>query len=108
MRAEGKGIKPIMRELGLAKETVRRFYRASSVEELPAKPHEGRPSILDPFKPYLHQRWRDGHTCAAGLFEEIRAPGYRGSAGIVRTYLRPFRQLSTHRHLHPRRPRSAT
>jgi transposase len=95
MRAEGKGIKPIMRELGLAKETVRRFYRASNVEELLAKPHEGRPSILDPFKPYLHQRWRDGHTCAAGLFEEIRAQGYRGSAGIVRTYLRPFRQLST-------------
>ncbi|HLK79184.1 MAG TPA: hypothetical protein VKU77_36750 [Streptosporangiaceae bacterium] len=28
LRAQGKGIKPIMRETGLAKETVRRFYRA--------------------------------------------------------------------------------
>ena len=36
--AQGKGIKPIMRELGLAKETVRRFYRAPTVEELVAKP----------------------------------------------------------------------
>ena len=36
LKAQGKGIKPIMRELGLAKETVRRFYRAPSVEELVA------------------------------------------------------------------------
>ena len=28
LKAQGKGIKPIMRETGLAKETVRRFYRA--------------------------------------------------------------------------------
>jgi transposase len=95
LRAQGKGIKPIMRELGLAKETVRRFYRAHTVEELLAKPRDGRPSILDPFKPYLHQRWSDGHTCATGLFEEIRAQGYQGSAAIVRTYLRPFRELGT-------------
>ena len=38
LKAQGKGIKPIMRELGLAKETVRRFYRAPTVEELVAKP----------------------------------------------------------------------
>jgi hypothetical protein len=29
------------------------------------------------------------------LFKELRAPGYQGSAGIVRNYLRPFRQLGT-------------
>jgi transposase len=95
LRAQGKGIKPIMRELGLAKQTVRRFSRAHSVEELLSKPREGRPSLLDPFKPYLQQRWNHGHTCATGLVEELRAPGYQGSAAIVRTYLRPFRQLGT-------------
>ena len=95
LRAQGKGIKPIMRELGLAKQTVRRFARARNVEELLAKPREGRPSVLDPFKPYLHQRWNDGHTCATRLVEEVRAQGYQGSAGTVRNYLRPFRQLGT-------------
>jgi hypothetical protein len=91
LRAQGKGIKPIMRELGLAKETVRRFARAQSVEELLAKPCEGRPSILDPFKPCLHQRWNEGATYATRLVEEIRAQGHQGSAGIVRAYLRPRR-----------------
>jgi transposase len=91
--AQGKGIKPIMRELGLAKETVRRFVRASSVDELLATPRAGRPSILDQFKPYLHQRWRDGATNASDLFREIRQQGYTGSQGTVIAYLRPFRHL---------------
>jgi len=91
--AQGKGIKPIMRELGLAKETVRRFARASSVEELLATSRAGRPSILDQFKPYLHQRWRDGATNASDLFRELRQQGYAGSLGTVIAYLRPFRQL---------------
>jgi transposase len=91
--AQGKGIKPIMRELGLAKETVRRFVRASSVEELLATPRAGRPSILDPFKPYLHQRWREGATNASELFRELRQQGDAGSQGTVIAYLRPFRHL---------------
>jgi transposase len=91
--AQGKGIKPIMRELGLAKETVRRFVRASSVEELLATPRAGRPSVLDRFKPYLHQRWREGVSNASELFRELRQQGYGGSLGTVIAYLRPFRRL---------------
>jgi transposase len=91
--AQGKGIKPIMRELGLAKETVRRFVRTSSVDELLAKPLQGRPSILDPFTPYLHQRWRDGARNASELFREIGQQGYTGSLATVVTYLRQFRYL---------------
>jgi hypothetical protein len=40
LRAQGKGIKTIMRELGLAKETVRRFARATKVEDLIGEPHQ--------------------------------------------------------------------
>ena len=60
LRAQGKGIKPIARETGLAKETVRRFYRAATAGELLAKVRDGRPSLLDDYKPYLHQRWNEG------------------------------------------------
>jgi transposase len=91
--AQGKGIKPIMRELGLAKETVRRFARAASVEDLLAKARGRRPSLLDDFKPYLHQRWNAGATNVLQLHAEITAAGYQGSYAIVRAYLQPFRAL---------------
>jgi transposase len=94
LRAQGKGIKPIMRDLGLAKETVRRFYRAASADELLAKTRDRRPSILDDFKPYLHQRWNQGCTNVWQLHAEIRGRGYRGGYGTVRDYLQPFRALA--------------
>lgn len=91
LRASGLGIKPIMRETGLAKATVRRFYRAVTIDELLAKTRDGRPSILDPHKDYLHQRWAEGCTTARQLYSEIRQRGYDGSYATVREYLYPFR-----------------
>ena len=92
LRAQGKGIKPIMRETGLAKETVRRFYRAASADELLAKIHGGRPSLLDDHKPYLHQRWNEGCTNVRQLHAELRERGYRGSYGTISGYVQPFRK----------------
>src|ERR1700733_14039046 len=82
-----------MRELRLAKETVRRFFRAESVEELLAKPRAGRPSLLDAYKPYLHERCNAGITNASMLYREITEQGYRGSRGTVAAYLAPLRAL---------------
>jgi transposase len=93
LKTDGKGIKTIMRELGLAKETVRRFYRAEGAEELLAKPRAGRPSVLDAYKPYLHERWNAGITNASTLYREITGQGYQGSRGTVAAYLAPFRAL---------------
>jgi hypothetical protein len=94
LRGQGKGIKAIMRELDLAKETVRRFARAATVEDLLSTARDGRGSVLDEFKPYLHHRFNLGHTNGSALFAEIRAQGYRGSRGTVLGYLRPFRALA--------------
>ena len=92
LRAAGKGIKPIMRETGLAKETVRRFYRAATLDELLAKTRDGRPSLLDDHKPYLHQRWNEGCTNVRQLHAELKERGYRGGYGTIRDYFLPFRQ----------------
>jgi hypothetical protein len=63
LRGDGKGIKTIMRELGLAKETVRRFVRAERVEELLTTPRAGRPSLLDAYKPR--------HTGRIGVMDSL-------------------------------------
>jgi hypothetical protein len=48
---------------------------------------ERRGSRVDPFLPYLHERWNQGCTDAARLFDEIRERGYTGSQRTVRRHL---------------------
>jgi transposase len=88
--AAGATLSAICRALRLDRKTVQRFARATSVEELLVK-SQTRDSLLDAFKPYLHQRWNAGSRDAAALTVEIAALGYRGSDKTVRRYLRPFR-----------------
>ena len=54
-----------------------------------------RASLLDAFKPYLHERFNTGHTDAAALTTQITALGYRGSGKTVRRYRQPFRASLT-------------
>jgi len=90
LRAEGCPIREIARRLDLNRNTVLKFANATSIDELLVKA-TSRPGILDPFKPYLGQRWNDGITSAAALHEEIRARGWKGDVQAVERYLRQFR-----------------
>jgi transposase len=87
----GESISGISRALGLDRATVRRFVRATGLEELQAKTLQ-RASVVDGFTDYLHQRWAQGLTDAAALTKEITALGYRGSEQTVRRYLHPLRE----------------
>jgi len=90
LHADGASIAAIARTLGVDRHTVRRFVRASGLEELQAKTLQ-RASLLDGYTDYLHQRWAQGCTDAAALTKEITALGYRGSDQTVRRYLHPLR-----------------
>jgi transposase len=90
LRAEGCSVREIARRLGLARGTAAKFASAASIDEVLVKATR-RPGILDPFKPYLGQRWNDGITSAAALHEEIRARGWTGGILTVERYLRQFR-----------------
>ncbi|MGW2936612.1 transposase [Streptomyces sp. NPDC001156] len=70
---------------------MRRLAHAASPDELLVGKWTGRTSILDPHKPYLHQRWQEGHTNATQLFQELRERGYPGGITVVRRYVRQIR-----------------
>jgi transposase len=90
--ADGRTLSEIAARLGLSRNTVRRFARAASPEELLV--HDGtgrRASILDEHAAYLRERWNSGCTNAVMLWQEIRDRGYQGSRRQVRGYLARFR-----------------
>jgi transposase len=90
--AAGQSLSATGRTLGLSRNTVLRFARAASADELLVKA-TSRENSLDPFKPYLNQRRDEGITDARVLHAELQARGWRGSARTVCRYVRPFRQL---------------
>ena len=79
----------VLTELSLS--TVYRLLRREHPPELTRLPKQ--PSALDPFEPYLRQRWAEGCSSAAQLFREVRERGYRGSAGRVRAWAQERRHL---------------
>jgi transposase len=94
MLAEGRNFREIARELGLSRNTVRRFARAASPEELLVNDGTGRQaSILDEHEAYLRERWNSGCTNAAQLWQELRDRGYRGGPTHVRQYVAASAEL---------------
>jgi hypothetical protein len=105
LRAAGQDLAPAAAALGLTLQTARRFWRASSAEQLLAA--RG-PSALDPFKPCLRQRWAQGITKICALHQEITAQGYRGSYTTVHAFLTPLKLAAPPRPPAPPTPRQAT
>jgi hypothetical protein len=88
--AAGQSPTAISGTLGLDPGTVRRFAREPDVARLLVKA-TSRDSKLDPFKPWICQRWNQGITDAAVLHAELQTRGWTGSVQAVRRYVRAFR-----------------
>ncbi|MFD7478991.1 ISL3 family transposase [Streptomyces sp. NPDC059837] len=89
--AESKTLAAICRDLRLDHSTVRRFARARSLDQLLVKA-TNRATLLDDFKPYLHQRWTEGCHSIPQLHRELREQGFTGDIQCVRRYFRPFKK----------------
>ena len=89
---QGFGVREISRELGLSRNTVRKYLRDCAAPVCVRR--SGGAHKLDPFKAYLHDRVRGAHPVwlpATVLLEEIRVQGYDGGLTRLRAYLRALK-----------------
>lgn len=89
LQTQGWSYRAIARMTGLSRDTVTRLARADAPPE--RRPQPRRPSLMDPFEPYLRERWAQGERNAAQLFTEIQELGFPGSSSLIRQRLAHWR-----------------
>lgn len=89
LRQQGWTMKAISTHMGRHHRTVRKYLEASTFPERP--PRRRPPSILDPYKAYLLERWQAGCRSVLELYRDIQAQGFAGKYSIVAAYVSRFR-----------------
>jgi transposase len=69
--------------------TVQRYLRADKFPEL--APRAKRPSLLDPYRPYLEERWAAGCRNGRQLLRELAERGFKGKRAILADALAKLR-----------------
>ena len=89
-KGSGFSIRGIANDLGIARNTVRRYLRTP--EAVRPKPRAPRGSKLDPYMEYIDRRMGEGLENCVVMQRELRALGYEGSYTILADYMRPRRR----------------
>lgn len=105
LRRQGLSLRQIQRALKISRNTVERFAHCPQFPERATTPPHLLP--IDPFLPYLKQRWQGGCDNAAQLWREIRAQGFKGSAYMVGWQVRQWRRAAGLRSRRGPRPTAA-
>ena len=96
LKGEGHSIRGIARELGISRNTVRRYVRSPEVPKATQRSRRG--SKLDHYKEYIDGRLSDGLDNCVVLLREIRELGYGGGYTTLKDYVKPRRR--------PRQPKA--
>jgi transcriptional regulator with XRE-family HTH domain len=91
LHAQGMSLRAIADQLGLARNTVRKYFRQPPEPPIPT-PRPLRASQLDQYEDYMLKRWRQGCRNAAQIHREIRELGYQGGNTNVRAYIAHLRK----------------
>lgn len=88
LAVQGKSVRAIARELGLARNTVRRYVRGSPQ----AATRPPRASKLDTYQDQIRRWVREDHlyNCET-MLPRLRALGYTGQISILKDFVRPLR-----------------
>jgi transposase len=81
----------IAQQVGVSLRTVQRDLRTATFAGRRRRSDRGE-SVLNPYKPYLLERWNAGCYTAMRLFRDLRQRGYAGGYGVVAAYARRLRQ----------------
>lgn len=87
----GMSLHKIGEELGLARGTVRKYFRQAPEPPLPT-PRPLRASKLDPYEDYILTRLAQGCLNAAQIHREITAMGFSGGTSNVKAYVAHLRK----------------
>lgn len=90
----GKGVREIAREVGVSRNTVRRYLRDTEASRYKKRP--ARPAKIDPFKGYIRERLAAAAPDlipAKVLFDEIRERGYGGGYTMVQMFVAGFKPV---------------
>lgn len=86
---QGISAHQIARHLGIARATVAKFLRVAAFPDMAL---HARPRRIDPYLPYLRERWNTGEHNVRQLWREIRAQGYPCSDIAVRRVVSTWRE----------------
>ena len=89
LHQQGWTMKAISTHRGRHHRTIKKYLAASTFPERP--PRRRPPSILDPYKAYLRERWQAGYRSAKELYHEMQAQGFPGKYSIVAAYISRLR-----------------
>jgi transposase len=91
LTAQGKSIQDIALELGIARNTVRKYLRQPELCAMP-HPRPNRRSKLDPFKEQVKKWIEEDHwyNCEA-MLARLLEMGYKGSLSVLKKFVHPLR-----------------
>jgi len=87
--SQGFSISEISRQTGFDRKTIRKYLKIKTLPGPQKRP--GRKSKLDPFKPYILEKLKEGPYTAARLYREIKGMGFDGGKTIVKDFIQKVR-----------------